>query len=707
MEAGKSSHYLKNMVIDPNGQVSISYVNAGGKTIATALAGKAPGNVDELASALTPDARKTMTQILMRPADFQVNTGGLFKEASATFMAAVTGQFKVHYTVDPANLGPWNGPGFGQQFCSNCYYDVEVTVKDDCGNIIASASSAPFQINSVTCNPNATPVTQTLIVPVVKLGEHTVHYKLRLSESVIKFQTDYYIANNTDLKTLQQFFHDEMLLADLKACYSECSTCMEKLGAFPQFLTNMNALLQKLKDEKYSGLTFNIYSPEIQNWIATTYSELLFNCQQIAANCQPPSPCEQKLDQMKNDVKPGGQYLLYNPSTYTVLTEELPVSILYINNGIALHYKNDPQITNFSFTDENGNTRNIKDPDVTEAEMIKAYLDHPEWAADFVKRHIEYCSYLWCKDPGYQPATYNNEASYTFDERLREKINKGSEAQSAGLYSQSDFLLLSNVDPFFNGGRGTSVYKAMLQNDLANLSNVLKIRFKDLSNSWLPGKNIQQLIEWMLYCKPTDPAATSEDYINSWTCSPDPNCRSLTAEWELFRNYYLKIKSKYIRLAKLDVNPSCENCFIGQDPLSAAICEDPGPLPDYSLVGGVTDKRVQYKNGTESFKGNYRIKLQYIPTGQFQYIDAMKGTYSTEIIPNLYGNPNFNIVEVKCINGNPQQSCNNGGSGGGGTCYGLEEFISEDRNCTFNGNGGYEWAECQRYAVRSIENSTN
>jgi len=51
MEVGNASHYLKNMIVDPNGQVSVSYVDAGGKTIATALAGKAPGNLDELPSA--------------------------------------------------------------------------------------------------------------------------------------------------------------------------------------------------------------------------------------------------------------------------------------------------------------------------------------------------------------------------------------------------------------------------------------------------------------------------------------------------------------------------------------------------------------------------------------------------------------------------------------------------------------------------------
>src|SRR5690606_10743368 len=50
-EAGEASHYLKNMVVDANGQISVSYVDAHGRTIATALAGKSPDSLYALPSA--------------------------------------------------------------------------------------------------------------------------------------------------------------------------------------------------------------------------------------------------------------------------------------------------------------------------------------------------------------------------------------------------------------------------------------------------------------------------------------------------------------------------------------------------------------------------------------------------------------------------------------------------------------------------------
>ena len=45
---GESSHYRKNIVIDPNAQVSVSYLDPQGRTIATALSGKSPSNLDPL-----------------------------------------------------------------------------------------------------------------------------------------------------------------------------------------------------------------------------------------------------------------------------------------------------------------------------------------------------------------------------------------------------------------------------------------------------------------------------------------------------------------------------------------------------------------------------------------------------------------------------------------------------------------------------------
>ncbi len=70
---------------------------------------------------------------------------------------------------------------------------------------------------------------------------------------------------------------------------------------------------------------------------------------------------------------------------------------------------------------------------MTESDFIRAYMDHPEWADMFVKEHIEYCSYLFCKDQSYSPGSNNNEASYNFDRTIRELVSNGDEAISRGI----------------------------------------------------------------------------------------------------------------------------------------------------------------------------------------------------------------------------------------------------------------------------------
>ncbi|MBL0744799.1 leucine-rich repeat domain-containing protein [Chryseolinea lacunae] len=47
---GEASHYKRNLIVDPNGQVSVSYLDQEGRTVATALAGIPPQNVDMLKS---------------------------------------------------------------------------------------------------------------------------------------------------------------------------------------------------------------------------------------------------------------------------------------------------------------------------------------------------------------------------------------------------------------------------------------------------------------------------------------------------------------------------------------------------------------------------------------------------------------------------------------------------------------------------------
>ena len=131
------------MVVDPNNQISVSYIDPNGRTVATALAGIAPGNVDQLSSAIASGARAIVNQSLVKAADFRIDAGALLMQSAATFTAVVTGNFTVHYSVSPAAL--LTSPAASAAFCSNCYYSITVDVKDDCGEVVATKNSTPLR----------------------------------------------------------------------------------------------------------------------------------------------------------------------------------------------------------------------------------------------------------------------------------------------------------------------------------------------------------------------------------------------------------------------------------------------------------------------------------------------------------------------------------------------------------------------------------
>lgn len=679
-EVGDASHYLKNMVVDANKQVSVSYIDANGKTIATALAGDPAKNTQGIKSATDAGAKISMNQRLVSTADFRRDAAGMLMQSSSTFLAPMPGTYQVNYNINPASLITTHAQG---QFCSNCSYEVVVQVVNDCGAIRGQAVSPAFTGNDITCNPNALPATGTVNVEADKLGEYTVNITLRISEEVVKYQEDYYIGHNSDLKTLQTFFDAELQKLDLAGCYTTCEQCKTLGNTDTEF---KNKVLTLLGTDKFAGIN----PAAVDAWISDTWQGLKQKCSLLS--CTVTSACEDYLQQMKADVRAGGQYALY---AYNETTGQY--SLLESNINVMQYYTQH----NLPYTLENGEAGNGNALSVSD--FIKTYLTHPEWADELVKHHVEYCAYEWCKDAN---NANKNEASYNFDKTLRERVLTGEDAVAGNYYNRSNMLALLDLDPFFNnGGRGISL-KDEMQSDLNNLSTATGFVIKDNSGTPLPGKNIFELIDWMLYCKPAGSAVTQAQIIDSWSnCAPVVSCRSVTAEWELYRNYYLQLKSKYARIVKAQVTPLCTDCYIGRDVLAQPSCVDPGPLNRYKIIvaisGSTGNATVTYSDDPEfaqPFLDDYQMKVRYKVASE--WLEAVvllkKGTLqSTFVIPY----PNFTdltVVEVKCIMGGNLQNCPDNGTTDPGPCPDMGNFTyrEEPEDDTY-----YRWDVSQVYYV--------
>ena len=599
-EIGDFSHYEKNLVVDPNGQISVKYLDANGRTVAAALAGEVPPGMDALPSANGAGAKTNFNQVLVQPTDFSVDAGGLYKSASTTFSAPFIGSYTLHYNLSPAQAVP-PSPHNSTTFCSNCYYDITIDVKDNCGNLVAHdyPATPPFPGSDITCHSNTPPYTGNLVIPINNIGEYTVIYKLKLSETEINFQTEYYINNNTSLRTIQNYFEDLLPTVDLTGCYDECSTCIARLGTLADFTAKMQALLIQQKAEKYPSLPASNFVPNstvITNWISTTYTALYNHCVSIQNNCSAGSACEQKKQMLKNDIIPGGQYALFDQASL-----DANASQVFLDRSInvpLLRYHSMPEY----FTADNGTQVHAVDDNGTlasglsEASFIRAYQNHLEWADYFVQFHIEYCSYLWCKDASNSTPSTNMEVSYNFDQNLQQVYTSGDLAVAKGYYDHNNMLALLNYDPFFSStGRGYT-YRSSMTSDLQNYTNNQNIYMKTQSGTTLTGKDIISYIDWLLYCAPASPAATGDDFVNSWNiCSPVASCRSITKEWQLYRNYYLALKVKYVQLAKQTYNPSCRNCFVGNDGFNTT-----PPATCVSMVGSPGNPAFSF-NGMTSY----------------------------------------------------------------------------------------------------------
>ncbi len=181
--AGKSSHYKKNLAIDANGQINVSYVDQHDHVVATALAGDSPANVEALDSYKALDT----TKLTVNLDDKNAKVGGL-SSIAYTFMnvtpdAAYT--FEYDLSAYGANLA---------QQCIACKFDLEITLTDPDGvpvdlsqaagnevatggtgyerkNISAQSCTSPTVLNRVRLN-----------VILQDIGSYTISKKLWVHE---------------------------------------------------------------------------------------------------------------------------------------------------------------------------------------------------------------------------------------------------------------------------------------------------------------------------------------------------------------------------------------------------------------------------------------------------------------------------------------------------------------------------------------------
>jgi RHS repeat-associated protein len=126
---GEAVFYTKQMVVDPNGQVSVSYLNNSEKVIATALSGNAPDNLDSLAR---PEA-EAMT-VNMSGNNIRDSLGRTSTSVNIIGNDVVGKDYAFFYEV---GTGKNEGVIGGNDYCKNCKYKLELFITNPKGIPVA------------------------------------------------------------------------------------------------------------------------------------------------------------------------------------------------------------------------------------------------------------------------------------------------------------------------------------------------------------------------------------------------------------------------------------------------------------------------------------------------------------------------------------------------------------------------------------------
>ncbi len=418
-EVGYAQHYKKNMVIDANGQISVSYLDMQGRVIATSLAGDSTSNLLALRNPVTnasviSDNSSSITVDLLN----KYNVGDTDTDDDNNIMSLDTMELKYSAQKLVASSGTYNfyysltNTSFTDPCITpDCYplvYDLSINVRDQCGvqkltTPVSTTINSNYASQPHNCNNISTSYDQTAGLQALNLapGQYTVEKTLKVNQQALDFFANYFVtdADTTNcILTKYDFIAYQLTQVDLDNCDITCAECVANLTSV-------------LGTRSAYGTT----QAKLDEWDA-----IYNDCNEP---CSTPSQCQEGYKMMLQDVSPEGQYGATSSSAGDFIisvfntSNDLPDN----NGGTPPDWKNPSP----EYTDELGQTAyipvvhlgsGIYDPPVDPntpvtingQEYVKPHqlanvsdfvnLWQPSWAKALVKYHPEYAYYVWC-DP--------------------------------------------------------------------------------------------------------------------------------------------------------------------------------------------------------------------------------------------------------------------------------------------------------------------
>lgn len=327
-EVGDASHYKKDMVIDANGQISISYLNPAGKVIATNLGGVKPMSmvsfdVEPIVAPLTVDILHKSSFTAKEPGtENRVQPNRMRKIVYRELLVDRKQQYYFGYEVKPERLS-MECPG-ADSVCYDCVLDLNISLTDECGNEYLAGVGPGDHPNKVTVGqeildqlngPDAFPdldcdaehpafnkninshgnglagttwsTNQGGENVQLEVGNYSLKKVLTVNREALDHYTENYMKKEC-LKDIDYFRDIEELRISKTGCEITCVECKAEIGAFELYDCDNPA-----HNSVYPCLS------------KAEYDRLIEECDEY---CDYSVKCKAEFQTMLTDMSPQGQY---------------------------------------------------------------------------------------------------------------------------------------------------------------------------------------------------------------------------------------------------------------------------------------------------------------------------------------------------------------------------------------------------------------
>ncbi len=364
-KTGYNKFYKKNTVVDPNGQISVSYIDPQGRTIATALSGNSPEGITELDEAAAGEINADLlNKLSVTATDTEEDSN--YRFSSENFENFQDGlSFSGTQFVSSVEQDPVTGIAPSLDFsytanlssyvdaCNNIeypfVYDLSISVVNEYGEEISTTednqngikSIFETQIGAVSGNPQPYAFTFETAPNTLEIGNYTINKSIKINTDAFNTHLEAYLGNENCILP-SEYFNLNLVDDDCALTTEDCNTFFT---TYPNLNNYVSTKLSEITStlESYPAAPVPAISEEQEaaytNALTEIYNTKIETCATI--NLEETSgdapgtfsftpECKIANLRLLQDFRPGEQYAIYENIDGEVIEDNFSI----YNDGI-------------------------------------------------------------------------------------------------------------------------------------------------------------------------------------------------------------------------------------------------------------------------------------------------------------------------------------------------------------------------------------